>query len=265
MMERYSRSHRRGALGGGLVAATVLLLGAAPVEAQMEFTFVAVGETAGDDVSLLLGQVSAHRAGLGLMPVFSLQSYTVLVDGGDNTYAVSPGVGLRYRASGGAIQGKVGYSWRPDDEGGGVPFFEGGEAGVTTSVHGDYWGRGAYGLQGIASYNWGSEYLWSRGRGTLRLAELGDGSSIHGGAEAVWQGELQGDETTIGGVTAEGPRYTAIQVGPVLQWNSRNVIGVLGGGWKKVDFKVGDDEGGLFDPEEDSTWYFKAELVFTPR
>lgn len=264
-MNSHTDSHARRRLGGLAAAIALAALIATPAGAQMELTFVGVGETAGDDVSLLLGQVSAHRAGLGLMPVFSLQAYTVVIDGGDNTWAVSPGVGLRYRADAGALQAKVGYSIRPDeDEGPAFPFFGGAEGGVTTSLHADYWDRGAYGLQGLASYNWGSEYLWSRARGTLRLAELGAGSSIHGGVEGVWQGELRELETGLVGGFADS-RYRAVQVGPILQWNSANVIGILGGGWKKNEFDFGDD-GAFVDQEaDDSTWYFKVELVFTPR
>ena len=243
---------------------TAALLAAAPTPAAgqdgMELTFVTVGQTTGDDVNLLLGQVSAHRGGLGLMPVFSLQTYLVEFPGG-STWAVSPGVGLRYRASTGMVQGKVGYSWRPleEDDDGDIDFFGGSTGGVTTSTQAEYWGTGAFGVQGIGSYNWGSEYLWSRARATARFATLGDGSTLHGGGEVSWQGDMGDEEEIIDGVPVTVPNSSTVEFGPVLQWNSRSLIGVVGGGWRQLDSGVEGDAG------EDSTWYFKVEMVFTPR
>jgi hypothetical protein len=237
-----------------LAAGTAVLsvAAAAPVAAQ-GLTFVVVGETAGDDVSLFLAEGSYHVEGLGWKPVFGLQTY--IVDTGENqsVWSIMPNAGLRYRMPDGFFQAKVGYAFKGEGEAGGSSFFGGGEDGIVTSGHLEHWDQGAYGLQGLASYNWGSEYLWSRARGTARVIH-GQTSSLHGGVEAGWQGDMGGEEV-VAGVTR--PNYSAIMVGPVVQWISPNVIGVVGAGWKGIDEDVA-------PAGEASTWYMKVELVFIP-
>lgn len=238
------------------IAAIALIVAAAPADAQWETSFVGVGETAGDDVHLLLGQISAHPGGTGWMPAASLQTYWVSYPGG-STWSITPKVGARYRASGGAFQVKVGYSFKNPSEDDTseptTPFFEGSNNGVSTSVQADYWGSGAYGLQYIASYNWGSDYLWNRGRAILRAAQ-GDFGSVHLGGEAVWQGELEAEPGR------NGEKYRSTQVGPVMQWVTagENIL-VLGAGWKKLNPTAPDF--GTPDFQEEDTWYAKAEVV----
>lgn len=255
---RYTNSSLRLARIAALGVAFMGWTAVAPERAQAQMgdwgsTLVGVAETSGDEVTLLLGQVSLHPGGLGVMPVVSLQSYWVDHPGG-STWAVEPAVGLRYRAQTGALQGKVGYAWKNDDDDGtAFPFFGGGESGVTTSAQADYWDAGAFGLQGIGSYNWGSEYLWSRARGTVRAMQ-GDWGNLHVGGEVGWQGNMA-EETT---------EYQALQYGPVLQWNSGNMLTmVFGAGWK--DWESTTRPTPLTEVvSEDNDWYVKVEFVVSP-
>lgn len=237
-------------------AAAIAVALAAPLNAQ-GVGVTLVGETAGDDVNLFLAEGNWSAGGIGISPVAALQTYLVTFDddAGTSTWSVAPMVGLRYGMRGGFLQGRVGYAFKGPGDAGGSNFFGGAEDGVTASAHAQWWGNGAFGLQGIASHNFGSDYLWSRARGTVRVVPSMGGGDLHAGAEASWQGDI-GEEEVFGGVTA--PNYSAVMYGPLVQWSTRNVTGVLGAGWKNVDQD--------FVPEgEDSTWYGKFELVFTPR
>ena len=217
---------------------TVLALAAAPAAAQ-DVTASLVGQTAGDDVHLLLGDVTGAWGTGQYRPVLGLQAYMVAFDAGagtDQMFALQPAVGLRSQSSSGFVQGLVGYSFQfADDEGPRTPFFGGGEDGVTTTLHVEHWGTGALSLQGIGTYNWGSEYVWSRLRGAASVMQR-PGGTLQAGVEAGWQGDA-GD----GG-------YEATQVGPVLRWVTPGWTGALAGGWKGIP---GDD-----------TWYAGVEVSF---
>lgn len=249
----------RTALAAALMGLAFTAPQAAPVAAQ-GVNLTLVGETAGDDVSLYLAEGTWAAGGIGIAPVASLQTYLVTFDAGSNgtgsTWSVTPAAGLRYGMGDGFLQGTVGYSFKGDNDVvaltpnvGATRFFGGAEDGVNVTGHAQWWGTGAFGLQGIASHNFGSDYLWTRGRGTVRLNESASGD-LHAGAEAGWQGEL-GEESAV------APNYSAVMAGPVVQWATENVSALVGAGWKGIDTETA--------PEgEDSTWYMKVELVLTP-
>lgn len=241
---------RRTARRAALPLVAVMAFAAAPAAAQWGTTWVGVAETSGDDVTLLLAGVSLSPAGLGLKPVVGLQTYWLDTEGG-STWSVSPSAGLALRAPTGSLQGRVGYTLREKDNF--IPIFGGGESGIFTSAQADYWDGGAFGLQGIASYNWGSQYLWSRARGTVRVMELDFGGGIHVGPEFVYQGEM--DDENVG----EGDfNYSSTQLGGIVQWHSGNrLIAGFGAGVKNVDEDFPINEEG-----DDSTWYLKLEFVF---
>lgn len=219
---------------------TWLGTGATDVGAQaLDWSSASTVETAGDDMTLIYTQFSVKPAGLGWKPIASLSLYRLETEF-DGTWSLTPAVGMEYRAPGGQVNGKVGYGFKDRDAP--VPFFGGSSSGISTSLHGEYWGDGRFGLQGIGSYNWGSDYLWSRARGTARVAQVPAGN-IAVGAEYVWQGEFDAPVGT--------EKYESSQYGPVVQWITRDggPIFVVGGGWKQIP---GDD-----------TWYAKAELVLS--
>ena len=201
-------------------------------------------EAGGDEVYLIFSELSAVAGGEGWRPVGSLAAYMVFTEG-DDSWGVTPAVGLRYRAPGGFLQGKVGWAFRDE---GGTPFFGGDDSGVHTSAHAEYWGDGTWSAQGIASYNWGSDYLWSRARLARRVATLDGGGAVALGGELVWQADT--DDQLVQGVEVEG--YEATQIGPVLQWvtSADGAVVSFSGGWKNNS---------VADFEED-TWYVKAEL-----
>lgn len=219
------------------VLSVTALAATAPADAQ-QVTGTLVGQTAGDDVSLLLGDVTGAWGAGRLRPVASLQAYMVAFDAGTGTnqlYAVQPAVGLRSQSRSGFVQGLVGYSFQTVDEATVSPFFGGGEDGVVTTLHAEHWGTGALALQGIATYNWGGDFLWSRLRGTGAVLRRPSGT-LQVGAEAGWQGN-----------TGDGG-YEATQVGPVVRWVTDRWSGAIAGGWK-----------GLAGAQED-TWYVGAEI-----
>jgi hypothetical protein len=253
MLRRIVRDVARAA-GVFAVAAAVAMGGPSSLNAQGA-TFTFFGETAGDDVSLLLGDVDFVFGAGTLRPVLGLQSYVVMdeaVADSRTLWAVTPSVGIRYALPTGFFQGKVGYSWMDADDDLRTPIFGGGETGVTTTLHGEHWGDGSLGLQGIAAHNWGGEYLWTRARGTVRVLPSPSGS-VHAGLEGGWQGHTR-SQGAVDDIVQ--PNYSATMVGPILQWVTPNVIGGLGGGWKQ-------SSGGLLEDDQ-STWYARVELTSTP-
>jgi hypothetical protein len=248
------RGARRAVSAAALGALALLGGSAAPAAGQFMSgdwgtTWVGVAETSGDEVTTLLLGGTLSPSGLGLKPLVGLQGMYFMFDE-NNGWSITPSVGVAYRATTGSVQGRVGYSFT--DETDFVPFGgpdAGDDAGVSTSVQADYWDGGAYGLQGIASYNLGSEYLWTRARGTLRVLDMGSGGSIHVGPEFVYQGEM-GDEGP-----GDEAHYKGTQLGGILLWNSGNMLQAgFGAGIKNNDIE------GI--PEDDeSTWYVKLEFV----
>ncbi|HEX6588714.1 MAG TPA: hypothetical protein VF039_06805 [Longimicrobiales bacterium] len=231
------------------------VLGASAAPAAGQFfsgdwgtTWVGVAETSGDDVTTLLASASLSPSGYGLKPVVGLQGMYFIFDD-NNSWSVTPSAGVALRAETGAVQARVGYTFSEETDF--IPFGgpdAGDDPGLSTSLQADYWDGGAYGLQGIASYNWGSEYLWTRARATLRVLEL-DPGSIHVGPEFVYQGEM--GEEGVG----DDPHYTGTQLGGILLWNSGNLLQAgFGAGIKNNDVE------GIAEDDE-STWYMKLEFV----
>lgn len=209
-----------------------LLLAATPAAAQ-EATVLGVGTTDGDGTHLGLVGGSIRPVGLGLKPVVGLQMYSLRYDAGNDEsgkiFAVTPSVGLQYRLPGGSVEGRVGYSFQQRDEGTDIdadlPFIqgEGGRNGMTTSLQANYWAS-APTLQGIASYNWRSEYLWSQAQALVPVAQLERRGDIAVGGEMNWQGQL---------ASGLDDRARVFQVGPVVRFsNGRNFQVSLGGGYK---------------------------------
>lgn len=238
---------------GGL---TVLGAAFAPsLHAQgLEVTSFGTAEWDSDDVSIYLLGASVTPEGLGLKPTAGLQAYRVEYESADlfgnpdevDVWTVAPNVGLKYRTGGGAYQARVGYAFRfgDDDEDeiaiGDAPFGAS-EDGIVTSAQADIWGTNPLDFQAIGSYNFGSEYLWSRGRSTARLMRFDNGGSLRLGGEVVWQGFVEDDTED----------YSALQFGPVLSWHVRpETILTVGGGWKDVE------------DDDETHGYFKLEFVY---
>ena len=139
------------------------------------------------------------------------------------------------------IRGTLGWAIRDDENG--IDVFGGSDNGVHTGLHAEYWGDGTWGAQGIATYNWGDDFLWSRARLTRRVSGGDGGTSVALGGELVWQSELEDDDTV------EDNEFEATYIGPVLQIIQPSGMNwAISGGLKKIQ------------PEDDDTWYAKVEL-----
>jgi len=232
----------------GLRAILPLLAVAAAVasprtSSAQEATVYAVAGADGNDTNILLAGATVRPSGLGLQPVVGLQAYRLGYDAGGtegNTtvLAVTPSIGAEYRTTGGAIGGRVGYSFQDRDVD--APFIggAGGRSGVVTTLQANSW-AGNRELQGIASYNFGSDFLWSNAQVVLPVARAGFGN-VGVGAEVVWEGEMDG---------GDGTEYRAFEVGPVVRVaNGRNLAVTLGGGLKNSNLR-------------DDTYYARLSVV----
>ena len=228
-----------------LAFALSLLTLAAPLreaEAQWGANFVGVAEYDTENTMLVLGGLSAGPRGMGWAPRIGVQAYFLRFDITDtrsaNVTAIRPYVGMRNAFTGGSAGVNVGYAFVNRDVtvtgSGPVPaFVEDHNDGVVVSGGWDYWGTGqSFGYQLLGSYNFGSEALWTRARGTIPLSTR-ETSQTRIGAEAAF---LSGDG------------YSAFQPGVVMEFNNRGgrVFG-LGAGMK------------FFEGGGDAV-YFKAEV-----
>jgi hypothetical protein len=222
-------------------AVALCMFNAQPARAQWGWTFYSVGEYDTNEVALLLAGVSLSPQRAGWVPIVGVQAYWLRFPfgpGSESTIAIQPSIGLANNFSTGSFQVRVGYNIADEDLSGvgtGVTADVG--DGVVNTVQLDYWGTGKLGAQGIASYNYGSENLWTRGRLTTKVANWGSDGQIRLGGEIAY---LNSND------------FTSVQPGLVvgLHRGPRTIIN-LGVGQK---FNEGDD-----------ATYFKAELVLTPR
>lgn len=221
------------------LAALAVMVAAPAGAAAQELTAYATASVDGHDSNIQLVGASVRPEGLGLKPVLAIQAYRLGYESGvdENTtvYSVGPSVGASYRMEGGQLEGRVGYNFQSEDVDS-PTIGEGGGSGFTTAVQAISWATRPE-LQGIASYSWGSEYLWSQAQALMPVMEL-DRGGIAVGAEAVWQGNVGG----------EGD-YEAYQVGPVVRWSTGSQSSLLvGGGYKDSNTR-------------DATWYARIGFV----
>jgi hypothetical protein len=187
-------------------------LAAAPraVEAQISSTLIGVAEYDTDGTLLLLSGISAGPGGLGWKPRVGVQGYFLRYDvpaGDVDVTAIRPWVGMRNSFTGGSASINVGYAFTNRDRDFVTPaIIEDGGEGVVLSGGWDYWGTGnSFGYQLLGSYNFGSEALWTRARGTVPM-QIRDNGQTRIGAEVAY---LSGDN------------YYAFQPGAVLEFNNR--------------------------------------------
>jgi hypothetical protein len=206
--------------------------------AGQDLTAYATASVDGSDANIALVGASVRPPGLGLKPVVGIQAYRLGYDaGGDNVtvWSVGPSVGGSYRTAGGQLEGRVGYNFQ-SEEVNSPDIGEGGGSGFTTSVQAISWASRPE-LQGIASYSWGSEYLWSQAQAILPVMELNPGG-VGVGGEVVWQGNVGGNG-----------HYAAWQAGPVVRWSTGHDSSVLvGAGYKDSNSR-------------EATWYARVGFV----
>jgi hypothetical protein len=171
---------RRLAAAGAML--TLVTLTSATANAQAIF---GAAELDDDDVQLYLLGGAWNAGGLGWRPMVSLVGYNLRFDAGATTESrnvILPSVGLVHNMTTQSLSLAVGYAFSDDDEVGGVfPVSAPSGDGVVASVGWDHWGTGNRMAQILGSFNFGNEFLWSRGRLAQRLTST---SPIFVGGEA---------------------------------------------------------------------------------
>lgn len=216
----------------------LLAAGANSAHAQLGWSGYAVGEFDDEDTALALVGVTIGPRGLGWKPYGGAQAYWLQFDNGIGTTSVTsitPSVGLRNTWSTGSLGLRVGYNFSSRDIDGFIANQDVGD-GVVNSVALDHWGTGNVYLQGLATYNYGSENFWSRARGLFRVFNMGDGNIMAGGEVAYLNSN----------------NYSSVQPGLVVAYTPGRAT--------TFNFGVGRRTG-----DGNDATYFKAELVLSNR
>jgi hypothetical protein len=202
---------RRAAFAAAIATAFFFSGSVTPAHAQLGVTVVGVGEFDTEDTYLVLGGVGVSPRGEGWTWVASVSAYWLQypIFGGVNdatrsVTAITPSVGIKNNFGSGSASFRVGYSFKADDDddidiNGERAFAEGAGDGITNTAQVDYWGSGSVSAQGIATYHYGSESFWGRGRLAKRLFSVGAGS-ISLGAEAAYLDSEGYSATKVGGL-----------------------------------------------------------------
>ncbi|MDQ6872476.1 MAG: hypothetical protein M3037_10785 [Gemmatimonadota bacterium] len=224
-----------------------------PAGAQLHPSFYGSAEADTRNTQFYLLGMYVGTGGLGWSPFFNVNAYLLdyPVNGVKrNLSAISPSVGLAYASRTGGVSFGVGYAWvhNPVIV---APGAEGGSSNGVTASFGAYNNRSGnrpLHTQLLSNYNFGSRYLWARGRASVPF-----GYSVEHpariGLEVVGQG---------GG--KKGITSNAFQIGPTLEyaWTPNfRTTGVIG--YKNV----GGSFFGASSPRE-SAAYFKLEFSYSP-
>jgi hypothetical protein len=167
-----------------VVFAGLMIALAMPARAQWTAAGYGVAEYDTQETLLLLAGISAGLKGGSITPRAGIQAYHLSYDAGTsrtNVMVVKPSVGLGMGLAGGSAHAMIGYAFSDKDTP--VPAVVGAETGSGTVLSGG-WERTGTGLgfQGLASYNFGSENFWTRGRVTTPMG----GGSTRIGAEVAY-------------------------------------------------------------------------------
>jgi hypothetical protein len=194
--------------------------------------------------------------GLGWSPYFNINGYIDRFPVGaartvhQTLTAIAPTIGLAYAGRTGGVSFGAGYTWVHNPS----PFAPGAESGnskgftVSFGAYHDGTGRRPLHTQLLSNYNFGSQYLWARGRASVPFGS----SMTHPtrlGLEVVGQGGGKNGNTT-----------NSFEVGPTLEyaWTPNfRTTGVVG--YKNTGGSVG----GVTATRE-SAAYFKLEFSLSP-
>jgi hypothetical protein len=192
--------------------------------------------------------------GLGWSPYFNINGYSLHyrldrnVPTSDRTLsAISPTLGMAYagRTSGVSIGG--GYAW-VNNEDAGAPGAEGGGSNGGTVSLGAYQngkGRRPMHMQLLSNYNFGSQYVWARGRASVPFG-YSNKHPARIGAEVVGQG---GGKDPL--------KSNSFQAGPTLEYTWTPQFRTTGAvGYKSV--------GGQRFTSRETGAYLKLEFSFSP-
>lgn len=205
----------------GAGAALAFTLISAPAHAQAIF---GAAELDDDETQLYLLGGAWAPGGLGWKPFGSVVAYHLRFDAVPENVSLNvvvPTLGLMNVGPTQSLSLGVGYAFS-DDETDDVnePILISAESGdgVVASVGWDYWGDGNRMAQVLGSYNFGNEFLWTRGRAGWRLTPT---SPLFVGGEA---GILGGGDSNA---------FLA-QFGPLIEWRFTPQFRLTGSAGLKV-------------------------------
>jgi hypothetical protein len=187
--------------------------------------------------------------GLGWSPYFNVNGYALhyrpipTLTETSTLSAVAPTIGLAYASRANGVSFGAGYTF-VHNENPGAPGAEGGGTSGVTASFGAYHngaGRRALRTQLLSNYNFDSQYIWARARGSI---PFGAGSRI--GAEVVGQGGGKDNNTS-----------NSWQAGPTFEYGwSRRLRTTVAAGWKSV--------GGSLFADRENAGYVKLEFSISP-
>jgi hypothetical protein len=231
-----------------------------PAEAQVRPSFYGSGEADTRNVQFYLVGMYLGTGGLGWTPYFDINGWLLdypIAGTRQKLGAVNPTAGLAYSNANSGVSFGGGYAFVRNfaptltsvDQALGVPgAASGGENGVTASF-GTYRngrGRRAANAQLLAEYNFGAQYVWARGRGSVPF-----GYSVRHPARVGL--ELIGQGGGKNGITSN-----EFDVGPTFEyaWTPNfSTTGVIG--YKSVG-------GNPAFASRESAAYFKLEFSYSP-
>jgi hypothetical protein len=242
-----SNRHRNAVLAvAALLAATAF---ARPAQAQIHPSFYGSAETDTRNQQFYLLGMYVGMGGLGWTPYLDVNGWLLdyPIAGTKQTLsAINPTVGLAYATPNSGVSVGVGYSFVHNPVSGIPGTASGGENGVTASfgAYRNGTGRRAMNTQFLSEYNFGSQYVWARLRGSVPF-----GYSVRHptrvGLELIGQG---------GG--KNGITSSEFDIGPTLEyaWTPNfSTTGVIG--YRNV---------GATGLARESAAYFKLEFSFAP-
>ncbi|HEY8832037.1 MAG TPA: hypothetical protein VIM21_05970 [Gemmatimonadaceae bacterium] len=248
-----SSNHRNVVLAVAALVGLTVFGRPAAAQSQLHPSFYGSAEADTRNTQFYLLGMYVGMGGLGWSPFFNVNAYLLdyPVNGTKRTLsAVSPSVGLAYASRHSGVSFGVGYAFVHNPVISAIGAEGGSSSGLTASFGAYNNGSGSRPLhtQLLSNFNFGSRYLWARGRASVPLGY----STLHPariGLEVVGQGG------TKNGITSN-----SFQVGPTLEyaWTPNfRTTGVIG--YKSV--------GGSFNgvsASRESAAYFKLEFSFSP-
>src|SRR3954464_11330634 len=181
------------------------------------WTVYGTGEYDTDKVGLGLAGVSFAPKQLGIVPMLGVQAHVLHYDAGTagsiTNKGVQPYVGLQNNFGTGLVGARVGYQFESNTAVLAAPTSIAAGEGVVVTGQLESWGTGKeLGGQALATYNFGSKTIWTRGRVDMPLTQLNPGA-VRLGLEAAY---LNVGETNTGVDVA----FETASVGPVLMWQT---------------------------------------------
>jgi hypothetical protein len=206
--------HRNAILALAALAALGTAARPARAQATLHPSFYGSAEVDTRHSQFYLLGLYVGMGGLGWSPFFNVNAYALhyrpirSLTTTSTLTAVSPTLGLAYAGRTGGVSFGAGYAFVHNENPGAPGAEGGGSSGVTASFGAYHNGTGSRAMrtQLLSNYNFGSHYVWARGRASVPF-----GSSMSHpariGAEVVGQGGGKNGNTS-----------NAFQVGPTFEY-----------------------------------------------